>query len=249
MDTGWKFATIEVSKSGWAGIFDIAVRWQAKDGIYSGIYYPNHGLAQVSTFGFSIPAGKQIDGIQLYGRGGSDGAGGAISTRSYLSWDGGASWTSYKTNHFGGLWWVDIEAEPTNDYGGPTDTWGRTWTVDEFSDANFRFKIDAWNYGGQSGLDTIWIKVFYSNAPIPLAGAINGASSVAGSLHVAELEELTGVIPGSSSVAGSMIMLEPLKGTIFISSALSGLLLPKFSLEHKKNHVEEMQNNLIEYFK
>jgi hypothetical protein len=53
-----------------------------------------------------------------------------------LSWNGGTSWTtSAKTT----------STEPTSEYtevlGGSTDTWGRTWTAGELSNANFRVRL------------------------------------------------------------------------------------------------------------
>jgi hypothetical protein len=53
-----------------------------------------------------------------------------------LSWDGGTSWTTVKSDSN-----PPISSEATVIFGGPTDTWGHTWNADQLSNANFRVEV------------------------------------------------------------------------------------------------------------
>ena len=54
-----------------------------------------------------------------------------------LSWNGGASWTAAKTDP------VETTTEHTAILGSASDTWGRTWTLAELNDANFRVRVTS----------------------------------------------------------------------------------------------------------
>ena len=54
-----------------------------------------------------------------------------------LSADGGTTWTAAKLTP--GL----TASEATYILGGPTDTWGRSWTNADLSDANFRVRVTS----------------------------------------------------------------------------------------------------------
>jgi hypothetical protein len=52
-----------------------------------------------------------------------------------LSWDGGTTWTSaVQTSTLS-------TTENTYILGGAANTWGRTWSVSNFSNANFRIRV------------------------------------------------------------------------------------------------------------
>ena len=51
-----------------------------------------------------------------------------------LSWDGGFSWTGYDTANISG-------SENRYTFGGASDTWGRTWSASDLSNANFRVRV------------------------------------------------------------------------------------------------------------
>jgi len=114
----------------------------------------------VSAFGFNLIFTDIIDGIQV-----------SVEARSNqeppdyktlyvkLSWDGGSSWTSTQQQDFSGT-------ETTKIYGSPTNTWGRTWAGDEFSDDNFRVMIIGSSDPGVLFVDHIQVRVFYTlNTP------------------------------------------------------------------------------------
>jgi hypothetical protein len=63
-----------------------------------------------------------------------DGNTGAPKICVELSWNGGTTWTAAKST--GTL----ATSEGSYILGGVTDTWGRTWSDTEFSNANFRVR-------------------------------------------------------------------------------------------------------------
>ena len=88
------------------------------------------------NYGFTIPDGQTIDGIEVRLDAWIDG--GSATTRYMcveLSWDGGTTWTAAKTTA------TLTTSETTYVLGSATDTWGRTWGSADFSDANFRLRI------------------------------------------------------------------------------------------------------------
>jgi len=92
--------------------------------------YYTYGLLDV------IPSGSTINGITVR----ADIAVGDMKrdhpfTAIRLSWDGGTSWTAVKQFE------LTVAAETTYTYGGVSDTWGRTWSTSELSDANFRVQV------------------------------------------------------------------------------------------------------------
>lgn len=87
-------------------------------------------------YGFTIPGGQTINGIEVR----LDAWVYLITTGSpkmcvQLSWDGGTTWTAAKTT-------ANLTtSEQTYTLGSTSDTWGRTWSSTDFSNANFRLRI------------------------------------------------------------------------------------------------------------
>jgi len=75
-----------------------------------------------------------------------------------LSFDGGTSYSTQEDNTFP----VD-GVEVFRTYGGSTDTWGRTWTVSELNDTNFRARLisQILEESEVFEMDHIKIKVYY----------------------------------------------------------------------------------------
>jgi hypothetical protein len=96
-----------------------------------------------------------------------------------ISWDGG---TSYTTSSKGTGELTTSDADYT--MGGATDTWGRSWTASELSDANFRVKLNAQKDGATFqtlSVDHVKMKVYYTatvvskNTSLPFAlSTVNG---------------------------------------------------------------------------
>lgn len=73
-----------------------------------------------------------------------------------LSWNGGTNWTAAKVLTLTGT------AEATYLFGGPADTWGRTWTAAELTNANFRVRFtDATSNNKTYRLDYVAVQVTY----------------------------------------------------------------------------------------
>lgn len=92
----------------------------------------------------------------------------------YLSWDGGTSWTPYQS----------ATQESTNTgnseiVGGTTDDWDRTWSLSNFTNANFRVRLelDTTSSNREFYIDWVPVRLTYNlppNAPTntaPAAGA------------------------------------------------------------------------------
>jgi hypothetical protein len=111
------------------------------------------------NFGINVPADANIDGIEVQTDASVDGAAGTNVLCVALSWDGGATWTSAKAT-------PDIgTSDQTNTLGGSADTWGRTWSVAELSNANFKLRVmpDSSSSNARDYfLDYLAIQVHYS---------------------------------------------------------------------------------------
>ncbi|MBF8289483.1 MAG: uncharacterized protein HW391_451 [Chloroflexi bacterium] len=89
-----------------------------------------------SAFALGVPGtATAITGITVQYRLGIDLVSGTNLVCAQLSWDGGATWTTTQSAN------VTATALTTYTLGGPTNTWGRTWTIAQLSDANFRLRL------------------------------------------------------------------------------------------------------------
>lgn len=115
-------------------------------------------------FDLSIPSGATIEGIETQIVARADSTSGSPSICVQLSWDGGTTWTTTKS--------TPTLSTSLNTYtlGGSADTWGRTWSDSDFTNANFRVRlIDvSSNTSRDFYLDYVGLKVHYdgvSSAP------------------------------------------------------------------------------------
>jgi len=112
-------------------------------------------IVSYRNFGLDIPAGATINGIQVSGEANRPDP----RTLDFsLSWDGGSHFTATK----------NLGSYPSTDKtliaGGVSDTWGRTWSVSDFSNSNFRVRADTVTSGpGDTlNLDQLQVKVHYT---------------------------------------------------------------------------------------
>jgi hypothetical protein len=88
------------------------------------------------NYGFAIPAGATIHGIEVRLDAWIDST--SSSTRRMcveVSWNGGQSWTAVKqTSNLS-------STQSSRILGSASDTWGRTWSAADFSNANFRVRV------------------------------------------------------------------------------------------------------------
>ena len=193
-DTGLQSPTATASVGfGWDGgsLPGFTIRAYADDSFYA--------MAQLNeiqlyyNYGFSIPAGSTIDGIEVRLDAWYSGLATSGTFRVFLSWDGGSGLTAYKDAVLTGT-------ETTYLLGGATDTWGRTWTDAELSDANFRVRIAEVNTDALSYLDWLPVTVYYT-PPIVLIDADFSGTPTSGPapLDVDFTDETTGGTPTSWS--------------------------------------------------
>lgn len=111
-----------------------------------------------SDYGFSIPSGSTINGIEVRTDWYLDATGGTNSLSVELSWDGGTSWTGAKSDI------TETNQEHIATLGGSSDTWDRTWADSDFSDNNFRVRVsaNATDNNRDFFLDWIPVRVYYS---------------------------------------------------------------------------------------
>jgi hypothetical protein len=110
------------------------------------------------NYGFNIPGGRTINGIEVRLDAWADPTTGNPKMCVQLSWDGGTTWTSAKTT-------ANLTtSEQTYTLGSTSDTWGRTWSSTEFSNANFRLRITnvASDTSTDYRLDWVPVRVTYT---------------------------------------------------------------------------------------
>jgi len=140
---------------------DVAIGGQ--DSSKVAIFSQGGGNSEIyNGFGFGIPSGVSIDGIEVvvsgYSGGGEDDNLEPLTFGVGLSGDTGVIWTDYKATS---RLVVGQDAEYT--LGGPADLWGKNWSADSFSDPNFRLDVVASNHGHGDyvALDSVRVKVYY----------------------------------------------------------------------------------------
>ena len=110
------------------------------------------------NYGFSLPAGATINGIEMNLVAKANSTSGTPKMCVELSWNGGTTWATAKsTNNL-------TTSSASYTLGGPTDTWGRTWSDTDFTDSNFRVRVInvASNTSRTFSLDYAGIKVYYN---------------------------------------------------------------------------------------
>ena len=109
------------------------------------------------NYGFSIPGGATITGIEVRLNARVDSTSGSPKICVELSWDGGTTWTAAKSA--GTL----TTSEGAYTLGGAADTWGRAWSSGDFSDANFRVRLTdvASSTTRDFSLDWVAVRVRY----------------------------------------------------------------------------------------
>jgi hypothetical protein len=98
-----------------------------------------------------------IEGITVRADVGMNNNGGSTAVCAQLSWDGGTTWTTIVARP------MTATGETTYTFGGPADTWGRTWTAAQLSAATFRVRlIDASSQTNKRfDLDYVAVSVTY----------------------------------------------------------------------------------------
>ncbi|MBN1191539.1 MAG: hypothetical protein JXA46_17415 [Dehalococcoidales bacterium] len=149
----------------------------ADDSSYATDLYNNSDQHLYYEYGINVPDGSTIEGIEVRLDWWLDSTAGTNGTLVYLSFNGGTSWTSSKN----AITKLTADGNPTDIVGGPTYTWGHTWSISELSDANFRVKLR--NYSSVTGqvfyLDWVPVKVYYSSDAVSPSVTIDQAAGQA----------------------------------------------------------------------
>jgi cysteine-rich repeat protein len=132
----------------------------------------NNKSVQYSNFTIpAITSGATINGIEVSLEGKTTGRQVAVA----LSYDNGSNWTTSVNSTNGGT-------ESTINLGGSSGTWGRTWSVSDFTNSNFQVKLTSNNTSGTYSLDRLQVKVYYT---APAAPVVNPSLGGACGLDVA----------------------------------------------------------------
>jgi hypothetical protein len=144
-------------------------------------------LQKYSTFGFSVPSGATINGIEVDVE--AHGALGGETLRCYLSGNAGSTWSAVKGQTF------NAGADQVQPFGNATSTWTYSWTSSSFSNANFMMRLITPNGGESVLVDNILAKVYYTPTT-----AIKNISGVA----KASISKVAGVAIASVSKVGGL---------------------------------------------
>ncbi|MCP4546702.1 MAG: hypothetical protein GY835_09595, partial [bacterium] len=111
------------------------------------------------NYGISIPAGSTIQGIEVRLDWWLDSTSGTNNLSVDLSWNGGTSWTSTQVD----TW--ETTSQHTIILGGTNDTWGRTWSVNDFSNGNFRVRLHSYSSSSSRDFRLDWVPVRITYEP------------------------------------------------------------------------------------
>ena len=108
---------------------------------------------------FGLPGTvAHIDGIRVQADLSLNAVTGTTTLCAQLSWDGGTTWTTIKTQA------ITVAAKTTYVFGATNDTWGRTWSLAELGPTKFRVRIiDASTIATRNfSLDYLAVSVTYA---------------------------------------------------------------------------------------
>ena len=161
-DTGWKAPSANAADTGGDGDgFELNPTNAYSDDVTVASNIDGPGDRHLYCgYDFGLPEGATTKGIEVRLDWYVDSAAGSPRLEVELSWDGGTSWTDAKKTKNGKT------IERTHILGGPTDTWGRSWTVDELSSTNFRVRITCTSKKAERDFYLDWVPVnVYDDPP------------------------------------------------------------------------------------
>lgn len=151
--------------------YDTTNDWQNPNNLHANdaaVTQPNGGVPaewEWYNFGFTGISGT-IDGIEIIVDCRNAWGGSGETFEVWLSWDGGSGGSGTG----GGSWVSAGTINPTSStfsdftLGGPTDTHGRSWAVDDFTNANFvmRFSTTADSHYPDLEVDAATVNVYFT---------------------------------------------------------------------------------------
>jgi hypothetical protein len=152
--------------SAWSSTIDAPSSMSAEDENWMTCSLDNNAASQTivaNTFGFAIPTGAIINGIEVSWRRMENNSGGIHI------FDNNIDVSSPSVGATGGradaAEWAD--AFSAQSYGGPTDLWGASWTAEDINDPLFGSSLSCRDVGGSLGtaqVDACVITVYYDEA-------------------------------------------------------------------------------------
>jgi probable HAF family extracellular repeat protein len=106
-----------------------------------------------SNYGFTFPAGASVRGIEVRLDAKADSTSSSPKMCVQVSWDGGTTWTSTKSTP------TLRTSMGTFTLGSATDTWGRSWTTGNLSEANFRVRVINVSSSSSRDFSLDWVAV------------------------------------------------------------------------------------------
>jgi hypothetical protein len=136
------------------------------------------------NFGFTVPSGATIRGVSVEVESKTNDAG--CQFRATLSWNNGSTYTSGTSGSDPGIKVATLTtADAMYTLGSASQTWGRTWADTEFSNANFRVRLENFDPGAACAtnsridVDRIRATVYYTTAVwVPDANVAGPAGEV-----------------------------------------------------------------------
>lgn len=108
-----------------------------------------------ATYGFSVPAGATVDGLEVRLDAKVDSTSGTPKLCVQLSWDGGTTWTTAKTSA------TLTTAEASYILGGSADNWGHVWSSTEANNVRVRIIPVASSTARDFSLDWTAVRLTY----------------------------------------------------------------------------------------
>lgn len=111
------------------------------------------------NFNLTIPTSCTVKGIEVRLDWRLDSTSGTNSMRAQLSWDGGTTWTTLKRDT------RETTSEHTGVLGSATDTWGRSWTAADLTNAKFMLRLVSSSTSSSRDFFLDWAAVRVTFAP------------------------------------------------------------------------------------
>jgi hypothetical protein len=148
-------------------------------------------------FGLSVPGGSAIAGLEVRLDARADSTSGSPRMCVQLSWNGGTTWTAAKTTGTLGT------SLTTFTLGGAADTWGRSWTAADLTNANFRLRVItvARSTSRDFFLDEVAVRPHVSvTGPATLTAMSVNPTSVTGAASATGTVTLSSAAPSGGAV-------------------------------------------------
>ena len=146
-----------------------------------------------------IPDGALVQGLQVRLDANADSTDGTPQLCVSLSWDGGLTWSPWKTSP------TLTNSEKSYFMGGASDTWGYIWTSADLSNTNFQVRVANITTDNERdfSLDWIAVNITYSLVPVTLTSTPTLTESPTYTPTASQTETLTDTATPSSTATVS----------------------------------------------